>query len=172
MTCTATCGNGCADGYSEDYYRNSPADDPPGPANRPDRLSRGGGWDCSDGYCRSAFRREFPPGYSSDTCGFRVMAVPSAAQSSPASPTNEAARTGDPSPEQKAAAAQWGRPVTETNSIGMKLTLIPAGEFLMGSPESAEEVAQALGASIEWLRLEHPQHRVRLSKPFYLGVTR
>ena len=28
-----------------------------------------------------------------------------------------------------------------TNSIGMKLTLVPSGEFLMGSKESAEETA-------------------------------
>ena len=28
-----------------------------------------------------------------------------------------------------------------TNSIGMKLTLIPSGEFMMGSKESAEETA-------------------------------
>ena len=28
-----------------------------------------------------------------------------------------------------------------TNSIGMKLTLVPSGEFMMGSKESAEETA-------------------------------
>ncbi|MCA9048380.1 MAG: SUMF1/EgtB/PvdO family nonheme iron enzyme [Planctomycetaceae bacterium] len=47
-----------------------------------------------------------------------------------------------------------------TNSIGMKLKLIPAGEFLMGSPESEQ------GRSDD----EH-QHRVRITQPFYLGVT-
>jgi formylglycine-generating enzyme required for sulfatase activity len=46
-----------------------------------------------------------------------------------------------------------------TNSIGMKLTLIPAGEFLMGSPEGEGE------------GYEHPQHRVRITRTFYLGVT-
>lgn len=48
-----------------------------------------------------------------------------------------------------------------TNSIGMKLKLIPAAEFLMGSPESDEDAADG----------ERPQHRVRITKPFYLGVT-
>ena len=48
-----------------------------------------------------------------------------------------------------------------TNSIGMKLKLIPAGEFLMGSPESDEDAGDS----------ENPQHRVRITKPFYLGVT-
>jgi len=48
-----------------------------------------------------------------------------------------------------------------TNSIGMKLVLIPAGEFLMGSPDSDKEARDD----------EKPQHRVRITRPFYLGVT-
>ena len=47
-----------------------------------------------------------------------------------------------------------------TNSIGMKLAYIPAGEFLMGSPDSDD---QAFGC-------EKPQHRVRITRPFHLGV--
>jgi formylglycine-generating enzyme required for sulfatase activity/serine/threonine protein kinase len=46
------------------------------------------------------------------------------------------------------------------NSIGMTLNPIPAGEFLMGSPDSDKDAAL----------LEKPQHKVRIS-PFYLGVT-
>jgi formylglycine-generating enzyme required for sulfatase activity len=46
-----------------------------------------------------------------------------------------------------------------TNSIGMKLILIPAGEFMMGSPEGDK------GRESD----EHP-HRVRITKPFYLGA--
>ncbi len=42
----------------------------------------------------------------------------------------------------------------------MKLILIPAGKFLMGSPES-EKGRQN----------NEPQHEVTLSKPFYMGVT-
>ena len=38
--------------------------------------------------------------------------------------------------EQQAAADDLGVAVEITNSIGMKLKLIPAGEFVMGSPES------------------------------------
>ena len=48
------------------------------------------------------------------------------------------------------------------NSIGMTLKLIPAGEFFMGSPDDA----------IEAEKDEKPSHRVRISKPFYLGVDR
>jgi len=47
-----------------------------------------------------------------------------------------------------------------TNSIGMKLVLIPAGSFLMGSPET--EPGRRAN--------EGPQHDVRISRPFYLGV--
>ena len=39
------------------------------------------------------------------------------------------------------AAAAESPPKQITNSIGMKLTLIPSGEFMMGSKESAEETA-------------------------------
>ncbi len=48
-----------------------------------------------------------------------------------------------------------------TNSIGMKLTLIPAGEFMMGSPEDEADRSDDEG----------PQHKVRITKPFYMGVT-
>jgi formylglycine-generating enzyme required for sulfatase activity len=48
-----------------------------------------------------------------------------------------------------------------TNSIAIKFVLIPAGEFLMGSAsDGAEAKAQ-----------EKPQHRVRITRPFYLGAT-
>ena len=47
-----------------------------------------------------------------------------------------------------------------TNSIGMKLKLIPAGEFMMGSPESEK------GRSSN----EGPVHRVKITKPYYLGT--
>ena len=46
-----------------------------------------------------------------------------------------------------------------TNSIGMKLTLIPPGEFMMGAPDSD-------ATPYPW---EKPQHQVKISKAFYLG---
>jgi formylglycine-generating enzyme required for sulfatase activity len=47
-----------------------------------------------------------------------------------------------------------------TNSIGMKLVLIPSGEFMMGSPETEKE---------HWDH-EVPQHKVKITKPFYMGI--
>jgi len=48
-----------------------------------------------------------------------------------------------------------------TNSIGMKLVYIPAGEFMMGSPSSESQRDSDEG----------PQHRIRISKGFYMGQT-
>lgn len=63
-----------------------------------------------------------------------------------------------------------------TNSIGMSLKLIPAGEFLMGSGESAEDTAESFkvtvskGMPADLFKDEHPQHRVCITRAFYLGV--
>jgi formylglycine-generating enzyme required for sulfatase activity len=46
-----------------------------------------------------------------------------------------------------------------TNSIGMKLVLIPKGKFTMGTP-----------AREEYRRDDETQHRVTISKDYYLGV--
>jgi formylglycine-generating enzyme required for sulfatase activity len=47
------------------------------------------------------------------------------------------------------------------NSLGMKLVLIPAGEFMMGSP------VNETGRGGD----EGPQHKVRISRPFYMAAT-
>ncbi len=44
------------------------------------------------------------------------------------------------------------------NSIGMELVLIPAGEFMMGTPETESDRYS-----------KEIQHRIRITKPFYLG---
>ncbi|MGA2034409.1 MAG: hypothetical protein ABSG68_19360 [Thermoguttaceae bacterium] len=61
-----------------------------------------------------------------------------------------------------------------TNSIGMKLTLVPSGEFKMGNGESAEDTAAFFEKSYgmyyltaDLFKNEHPQHRVRITEPFY-----
>lgn len=43
-----------------------------------------------------------------------------------------------------------------TNSLGMMFSLVPAGEFVMGSTVGGSD--------------ERPPHRVRITKPLYLGV--
>ena len=70
-----------------------------------------------------------------------------------------------------ATAAEPKEAVNKTNSspkeltvdlgkgVKLEMVLIPAGEFMMGSPDSDKNAE----------REEKPQHRVRITKPFYLG---
>ena len=45
--------------------------------------------------------------------------------------------------------------------VTMKLFRIPAGEFMMGSPQTEKDRSISEG----------PQHKVTISKPFYMGIT-
>jgi hypothetical protein len=65
---------------------------------------------------------------------------------------------------------------TIANSLGMKLTLISAGEFQMGNGHSGEEeVAAFQPYGMDFLKPdtfddELPRHRVRITRAFYLGT--
>ena len=59
----------------------------------------------------------------------------------------------------------------------LKMILIPAGEFMMGSGKSAEATAAFFNKTYgvdalkaDFFKDEHPQHRVRITRPFYLGA--
>lgn len=66
----------------------------------------------------------------------------------------------------------------------MELVLIPAGNFKMGSGESAKDTAAFFnkayrknfpadleeGVEANFFEGEHPQHEVRITKPFYMGT--
>ena len=75
---------------------------------------------------------------------------------------------------QEAWAKHLGVPVEITNSIGMKLVLIPPGEFMMGSPKELIEEELKVCGDGQWFK-EHlpgeaPRHCVRITRPFYLGM--
>ncbi len=69
---------------------------------------------------------------------------------------------GGPPDEKKPVVKPDNPPAPErvvTNSIGMKLALIPKGTFVMGSPKDEEE-----------RQGDEEQHEVEITKPFYMGV--
>jgi formylglycine-generating enzyme required for sulfatase activity len=67
---------------------------------------------------------------------------------------------------QRLAATSLGVQTHDTLDLGkgvtLKLVLIPAGKFLMGSPATEKG---------RYFNDEGPQHRVMISSPFYMGVT-
>ncbi|MCY2991887.1 MAG: SUMF1/EgtB/PvdO family nonheme iron enzyme [Planctomycetota bacterium] len=65
-------GEWCQDWHADDYYANSPANDPPGAAEDAIRVHWGGGcWDDAV-YCRSAHRNWYEPSGRFDSLGFRL----------------------------------------------------------------------------------------------------
>ncbi len=66
-----------------------------------------------------------------------------------------------PSSDRAAAAPDHEVGPSSVNSLGMEFVLIPAGEFEMGMPDRGNDYD---------LPVEVPQHTVRLSKSYYLGI--
>ena len=109
-----------------------------------------------------------------------VVAAPSTPPQPPTEPAKPAVPLDFDEKQAKAHQADWakkiGVPVEYTNSIGMEFVLIPPGEFTMGSsPAEIAEAVQAFGTAEDqtwpdFFRSEAPQHTVRLTQPFYLGV--
>ena len=162
-------GEWCQDWYGT--YDAAPITDPTGPIQGLDHLARGGSflWSLSD---RSSTRGSNQASYRAVDLGFRIaLDIAEPAQGIPSNaPANEAAAEipavplvapFDKTQAEKAQAAWAERlksPVQLENGIGMKLTLVPPGEFQMGSDDR---------------RLPddtRPVHRVRLTRPFYIGT--
>jgi len=156
----------CADWYNQYYYANSPGQDPTGPSDGTQRVVRGVHLTDARRSSRSAYRFVRAPDQCEASTGFRVVCEP--AEGTPAGPAAKGPEHEAKAEGQGAAGtpATVARPATPhvigetskviTNSIEMKLVLIQAGEFTMGSDEGRSD--------------ERPPHRVRISKPFYLGM--
>jgi sulfatase modifying factor 1 len=66
----------CADWYGEDYYKASPAQDPPGAKSGEERSIRGGSWMCAENFCtnyRVAARSHATPDSGMNNLGFRCV---------------------------------------------------------------------------------------------------
>jgi len=135
----------CADWHT-DSYANAKTVDPKGPAAGKTRVFRGGSWGSDPHYCRAAVRG-WGPRDRYDNTGFRVVV--------------EAGRKLQPLPKSKFSSSGKRLTLNLGKGVTMKFTRIPAGKFLMGSPETEKDRS----------RDEGPQRRVTISKPFYMGVT-
>lgn len=62
----------CADWFANNFYANSPQDDPPGPSGSSKRVLRGGSWNDNPVRMRSAYRNFDAPSYRVSSIGFRV----------------------------------------------------------------------------------------------------
>ena len=189
----------CSDYINENWYAASPPNDPNGPSAGSLRVIRGGSWHDSASYCRSATRYSLSPSSHSYSLGFRCVrtldasaTVASDASMTPpvVTPAPELKHVG-PAPalakapfdaaqaraHQEAWAKHLGTEVVKPNSIGMHMTLIPPGEFLMGSSDAditlalkiAEETKLDKGG-VDRIQEERPQHSVRITKPFRLAA--
>ena len=81
---------------------------------------------------------------------------------------------------QSAWAKHLGTKVETTNNVGMRLTLIPPGEFLMGSTPEQNAVVRKMAEDekikpddnyFQWLSEEMPQHKVTITQPYLMGST-
>jgi formylglycine-generating enzyme required for sulfatase activity len=162
----------CQDWYDANYYKQSPTDDPRGPDAAALRVIRGASWGWEPVRCRSADRGGREPDDRLNWVGFRLALGQSGRSGPPgeraiavtpkagahAEPSKPSAGPkpggGDVAPSPLPSAPEH---VTRVGQI--KLRLIPAGSFRMGSPAGEGEPD------------ERPQHPVRITRPFYLGLT-
>ncbi len=150
----------CADWHSPDV---SAGTDPVGPASGTMRLLKGGSWSMLGHYCTSGSRFRKDPSTRSSETGFRVVLQSAVGKGIPPATAVQPNSTSQPPPpavapfdeaqakaHQEAWAKYLGEPVETTNSIGMKLAVIPPGSYTMGSVKTPVDVT--------------------LNKPFRLGV--
>ena len=74
---------------------------------------------------------------------------------------------------QKNVAEQYNLPISMSlkinENVKIEFVLIPPGEFNMGSYKTKEELALKYGKLERIFDLEFPQHKVTITKPFYIG---
>lgn len=154
--------------WCHDWYHNTltGGTDPDPTSASTFRVVRGGGWNSQGRQCSSSFRSDFSPDDAGKDLGFRVVAISTLGTDQvvgAASPTLLKAVPSEPKPltapfdatQAKKGQKRWadsiGKQVVESNSIGMRLVLIPPGDFLMGESNNAVSVT--------------------LTQPFFLGQT-
>ena len=107
----------CSDWYDENYYKNSPVDDPQGPSAGSSRVLRGGGFNKPPVALRCANRDRDAPAAHGDFYGFRVVCETDGMADSSPSAT---------SPSRKKQVATWiskNATYTVSSTYGTRVTL-------------------------------------------------
>jgi len=161
----------CQDWYGQ--YEAGAATGPTGPATGTSRVLRGGTWHLDPRFCRSAFRFNDAPDRRIGVIGFRVvLAGPPSLQSPPpkvpatVQPETKSLKPESPPVPPPADVAAYAKehglePAMSLdlgNGVKLELVLIPAGKFMMGSPETEKDRLS-----------DETQHEVTISQPFYMG---
>ena len=178
------CGNvweWCSDWWAADSYPTSKLSDPVGPPSGEERVFRGGSFrKCIFRAYSSSNRSSRTPDFCFADAGFRVVlaidSVKREGESKPAKPETPPLAVAPFTPKQarqhqEAWAKYLEMPVEHENSIGMKLMLIPPGEFMMGgTEEEIVELGRERRQRVARQRRENHQHKVRITQPFYVGA--
>ncbi len=101
----------CQDWYDQNYYKNSPKQDPQGPEELARRVVRGGDWSHHANAGRSASRGSLEPEKRDNFTGFRVVAVQSGRVNKPESPGADA------KPQDNALPAPSTKPAEDVKQI-------------------------------------------------------
>ncbi len=178
----------CQDWFDPKYYTASPVSDPLGPERGTMRVERGANFGSAVN-TRCAFRLGGRPDWPGFDVSFRVArgvspaakkpgatkaGAAAGAHSRPPAPANAPFDAKQATAHQDAWATHLNVPVERTDEAGVQLRLIPSGEFEMGqTPEQVEALLKtepaANAVEVSALRSEAPRHRVRITRPYYLG---
>jgi formylglycine-generating enzyme required for sulfatase activity len=141
----------CQDWYGA--YPQGNVTDPTGPSNGSERIIRGGGFAAKAPRVRSAMRLTVKDlALGENHLGLRVVMVPEA--DSGESPLNET----PPENAMQRDVDLVGN--SATNKLGMEFKRIPAGTFMIGSPDSEAGRGD-----------DETQHEVTITRDYYMGVT-
>ena len=114
----------------------------------------------------------FPP--QGQTAASAAATLPAAAARTANPATNPPPAWAAVSKVQVDYAKQAGLPVARELNLGegatLKMVLIPPGDFLMGSNDSFAELVCIYGEP-SYCDCERPSHEIRITTPFYMGVT-
>ena len=152
----------CSDWYG--LYTADPQVDPQGPATGTGHITRGGNSLDSSALIRSAYRKHFGAG----VVGIRVVMDDPTSPTPIATPAATAIITPTPqsgivdlgtNPESGLSEIRVNLPGMLEGDQALDMALVPAGQFIMGSPDTE------LNRQVN----EGPQHAVTITASFYIG---